>query len=58
MLVRTGLPAREFQERAEQAMWFIDPQQAVFDFTTYDQLILDGIWQLRLLRLLLTVLPA
>lgn len=36
MLVRTGLPPREFQQRAEQAMWSIDPEQAVFDFTTYD----------------------
>ena len=55
MLIQTGLPPREFQQRAEQAMWSIDPEQAVFDFTTYDQMILDGIWQLRLSRVLLMV---
>ena len=36
-------------------MWSIDPEQAVFDFSTYDQMILNGIWQLRLSRVLLMV---
>ena len=53
MLVKTGLRQREFEQLAQQAMWSIDPEQSVFDFSTYDQLILDGIWQLRLSRVLL-----
>jgi predicted permease len=53
MLVKTGLGAREFEQRAQQAMWSIDSEQSIFDFSTYDQLILDGIWQLRLSRVLL-----
>jgi putative ABC transport system permease protein len=58
LLVRTGLGKREFESRAEQAMLAIDPEQSVFDFQTYDQRILDGIWQLRLSRLLLMVFGA
>jgi putative ABC transport system permease protein len=53
VLVKTGLAPREFQERAERAMLAIDPEQSVFDFQTWDSRILDGIWQLRLSRLLL-----
>jgi putative ABC transport system permease protein len=53
MIVKTRLPLPEFQRRAEQALWSIDPEQSVFDFQTYDQRILDSIWQLRISRLLL-----
>lgn len=55
LLVRTALGAREFERRAEQAMLAIDSEQSVFDFQTYEQRILDGIWQLRVSRLLLVV---
>jgi putative ABC transport system permease protein len=55
MLVKTGLQQRQFEQLAQQAMWSIDPEQSIFDFSTYDQLILDGIWQLRLSRVLLIV---
>jgi ABC-type antimicrobial peptide transport system permease subunit len=34
-------------------MWSIDPEQSIFDFKTYDQRILEGVWQLRISRLLL-----
>lgn len=33
----------------------IDPEQSVFDFQTYDQRILDSIWQLRISRLQLVL---
>jgi putative ABC transport system permease protein len=55
LLVKTALPPREFQARAERAMLSIDPEQSVFDFQTYEQRILGGLWQLRLTRLLLIV---
>jgi len=58
MLVRTALSPREFERRAEQVMWAIDPEQSVFDFRSYDQRILDSIWQVRLSRMLLTVFGA
>ena len=53
MLVRTTLPLSQFTELTEQAMWRIDPEQSIFDFKTYDQRILEGVWQLRISRLLL-----
>ncbi len=58
MLVRTALSPREFEQRAEQMMWAIDPEQSVFDFRSYDQRILDSIWQVRLSRMLLTIFGA
>jgi putative ABC transport system permease protein len=58
MIVKTRLPLPEFQRGAERAMWAIDPEQSVFDFQTYDQRILAGIWQLRISRLLLLVFGA
>jgi len=58
MLVKTGLAPREFEQRAQQVMWAIDPEQSVFDFHPYEQRILDSIWQLRLSRMLLTVFSA
>jgi putative ABC transport system permease protein len=58
MIVKTRLALPEFQRRAEAAMWAIDPEQSVFDFQTYDQRILAGIWQLRISRLLLVVFGA
>jgi ABC-type antimicrobial peptide transport system permease subunit len=36
-------------------MLSIDPEQSVFDFQTYDRRILNGVWQLRVSRLLLVV---
>ncbi len=39
-------------------MWAIDPEQSVFDFRSYDQRILDSIWQVRLSRMLLTIFGA
>ena len=53
MLVRTRLDLSQFTALAERAMLSIDPEQSVFDFKTYDQRILDGVWQLRISRLLL-----
>lgn len=53
MLVKTTLSPREFEQRAQQVMWSIDAEQSVFDFRSYDQRILESIWQLRLSRLLL-----
>jgi putative ABC transport system permease protein len=55
MLVKTTLPPREFERRAQQVMLSIDAEQSVFDFEPYEQRILDGIWQLRISRMLLTV---
>ena len=55
MLVKTGLSQGEFEQRAEEVMWAIDPEQSVFDFRRYDQRIMDGMWQLRISRMLLTV---
>ena len=53
MLVRTRLNLSQFTALAERAMLSIDPEQSVFDFKTYDQRMLDGVWQLRISRLLL-----
>jgi len=55
IIVKTGLPLAEFQRLAERALWTIDPEQSVFDFKTYDQRILESIWQLRISRLLLVL---
>jgi len=55
ILARTTLRAEEFEQRAQQAMWSIDPEQSVFDFVALEQRILDGIWQLRFSRLLLVL---
>lgn len=58
VLARTSLGPAEFQRHTEQAMWGIDPDQSVFDFQTWDQRILDGVWQIRTARLLLMLLAA
>jgi ABC-type antimicrobial peptide transport system permease subunit len=55
IIVKSGLPTREFQRRVEEALWAIDPEQSLFDFQTYEQRILASVWQLRLSRLLLTL---
>jgi predicted permease len=55
MLVKTRLPLPEFQRRAEDALFAIDPEQSVFDFQRYEDRILASIWQLRISRLLLIV---
>jgi putative ABC transport system permease protein len=55
ILVRHRLSERDFIAKAEQALWSIDSEQSVFNFATYEQRILDGIWQLRLSRMLLVV---
>jgi len=55
LLVKTSMTPREFERRAQQVIWAIDPEQSVFDFGSYEQRILDSIWQLRLSRMLLTV---
>jgi ABC-type antimicrobial peptide transport system permease subunit len=55
MLVRHRLQERDFIAKAEQAMWSIDSEQSVFNFAPYEQRVLDGIWQLRLSRMLLIV---
>lgn len=55
LLVKTTMGMREFERRAEEAMLSIDPEQSAFDFQSYEQRILDGIWQLRVSRLLLIV---
>jgi putative ABC transport system permease protein len=53
VLVRTTLPLSQFSALAERAMWSIDPEQSIFDFKSYDQRILEGVWQLRISRVLL-----
>jgi putative ABC transport system permease protein len=58
LLAKTRLPLPEFQRLAERALWAIDPEQSVFDFKTYEQRILDSIWQLRISRLLLVLFGA
>jgi putative ABC transport system permease protein len=55
MLAKTRLPLVDFQRRAEQALWAIDPEQSVFDFHMYDERVLASIWQLRVSRLLLAL---
>jgi predicted permease len=55
LLVKTSMTPREFERRAQQVIWAIDPEQSVFDFGSYEQRILDSMWQLRLSRMLLTV---
>jgi putative ABC transport system permease protein len=58
VLVKTRLPFRTFASKAEQTMWTIDSEQSVFDFKTYEDRILAGIWQLRLARTLLILFAA
>jgi len=53
LLVKSRLRLGELTTKAEQALWSIDPEQSVFDFKTYEQRILDSVWQLRISRLLL-----
>lgn len=55
LLVKTSLSPRDFEAKAQKAMWGIDAQQSVFDFQSYEQRILNGIWQLRVSRLLLVL---
>jgi predicted permease len=58
LLVKTRLGMREFTEKAERALWAIDPEQSLFDFQTYEQRILDSIWQLRVSRTLMILFGA
>jgi ABC-type antimicrobial peptide transport system permease subunit len=58
VLVKTHLPLRTFASKAEQTMWTIDSEQSVFDFKTYEDRILAGIWQFRLARTLLILFAA
>jgi putative ABC transport system permease protein len=58
LLCRTGLRMRDFRSAAERALWAIDPEQSLFDFKTYDQRILEGVWPLRLSRRLLLIFGA
>ena len=55
LLIKTELPPQEVQRRVEQTLWSIDSEQSVFDFRTYPDRILDGIWQLRLSQSLLLI---
>jgi ABC-type antimicrobial peptide transport system permease subunit len=52
-LIRSSLPLPQVQQKVEEALWAIDPEQSVFDFKTYDQRVLDSAWQWRLSRTLL-----
>jgi putative ABC transport system permease protein len=53
ILIKTRLALREVRAVVERTLWGIDPEQSVFDFSTYDQRILDTVWQLRVSRTLL-----
>jgi putative ABC transport system permease protein len=53
LLVRTALDDSSFRSLAEKTLWAIDSEQSLFDFQTYERRILDGLWQLRLSRLVL-----
>jgi predicted permease len=53
MLARHRMDERTFIAKAEQTLWSIDHEQSLFNFATYEQRILDGIWQLRVSRMLL-----
>jgi putative ABC transport system permease protein len=55
MLAKTRLPLAEFQRRAEEALWSIDPEQSLFDFHTYEERVFASIWQLRVSRFLLAL---
>jgi putative ABC transport system permease protein len=58
LLVKTRVGMREFTEKAERALWGIDPEQSLFDFQMYEQRILDSIWQLRVSRTLMILFGA
>jgi putative ABC transport system permease protein len=53
LLVRTSLDEYSFRDLAEKVLWSIDSEQSLFDFQSYERRISDGLWQLRLSRLLL-----
>lgn len=53
LLLKTSLGLNELRAKAEQAMWSIDSEQSVFDFDTYEQRILNGVWQWRISRTLM-----
>lgn len=55
LLAKTNLSLPRFQTAAEQALWSIDHEQSLFDFQTYEQRILDSIWQLRISQMLLVL---
>jgi predicted permease len=55
LIAKTSLPFAEFRSRAERAMLAIDPEQSMFDFQTYDDRIMAGIWQIRISRLILVL---
>lgn len=58
LLVRTGLGEAAFRSLAERLLWGIDAEQSLFDFQTYERRVLDGLWQLRLARMLLVLFGA
>jgi putative ABC transport system permease protein len=47
ILAKTDLPLPVFSSKLEQALWSVDSEQSVFDFKSYDDRVLDSIWQLR-----------
>ncbi|MBC8166264.1 MAG: ABC transporter permease, partial [Bryobacteraceae bacterium] len=53
ILVRSNTPLPELERKIEQSVWSIDPEQSIFNFKSYEQRILDSIWQLRISRTLL-----
>lgn len=53
LLVKTNLDDSAFRALSENILWRIDSEQSLFDFQTYTRRILDGLWQLRLSRMLL-----
>jgi predicted permease len=55
LLVRHRMTHSDFVRQAESALWTIDSEQSLFDFKPYAQRILDGVWQLRVSRTLLTM---
>lgn len=58
LLARTTLPPSEYRRRAADRMLAIDSEQSIFDMSTYEQRILNGVWQLRLSRSLLLIFAA
>ncbi len=58
LLVKTKLGPSAFKSLAEQVLWNIDSEQSLFDFQTYKGRVLDGLWQLRLSRVLLILFGA
>jgi putative ABC transport system permease protein len=58
ILCRTRLSETQFRAKIEAVLWAIDSEQSMFDFKTYDQRILESVWQLRIARLLFLIFGA